>query len=138
MNERWQELIEAACAARERAYAPYSRFRVGAALLGAGGRIHTGGNVENASYGLSMCAERCAVGRALAEGERRLVAVAICTGTSEPTPPCGACRQVLLEFGGPELVVLLAIPGGRVEETTLGALLPHPFRDFTPGGEGGA
>src|SRR5471030_1443505 len=91
-------LIAAATAAHERAYAPYSRFPVGAALLGASGRIHNGCNVENASYGLTSCAERNAVFGAVAAGERTFLAVAVVTAAETLTPPCGACRQVLVEF----------------------------------------
>ncbi|HUL59209.1 MAG TPA: cytidine deaminase [Anaeromyxobacteraceae bacterium] len=119
-------LVRAARAARRRAYAPYSRFRVGAAVQ-AGRRLHAGANVENASYGLTLCAERAAVAAAVAAGARRLDAVAVASGTGEPTPPCGMCLQTLAEFGGPELpVVLVGARGARVE-TTLGALLPKAF-----------
>ncbi len=119
-------LVRAARAVRRRAYAPYSRFRVGAAVR-AGGGIHVGANVENASYGLTVCAERAAVAAAVAAGARRLEAVAIATGTAEPTPPCGACLQTLAELGGPDLpVVLVGARGARVD-TTLGALLPRGF-----------
>lgn len=124
------DLARAARAARQRAYAPYSRFKVGAAVR-AGGAVHAGCNVENASYGLTVCAERVAIGAAVAAGARRLEGVAVASGTSPPTPPCGACLQVLAEFGGPDLPVTLAGARGEVVETTLGALLPHGFsREF--------
>ena len=113
-------------AARDRAYAPYSRFHVGAALLADDGRIMPGANVENASYGLSMCAERTAVFRAASEGARRLVAVAVAASNEEPTWPCGACRQVLLEFG-PDMIVVSEGAGGRREERRLADLLPDAF-----------
>ena len=119
-------LVKAARAVRRNAHAPYSRFRVGAAVL-AGGAVHAGANVENASYGLTVCAERVAVGTAVAAGARRLEAVAVASGTEEPTPPCGACLQTLAEFGGPDLPVVLAGARGRIVETTLGELLPRAF-----------
>jgi cytidine deaminase len=118
-------LIAAATAARGRAYAPYSRFAVGAAVL-AGGKIYTGANVENASYGLSNCAERSAVFAAVGAGERTIEAVAVVTDTLQPTPPCGACRQVLNEFG-PQLTVISATLGGAVTRSKLSDLLPASF-----------
>ena len=120
------DLARAARGARRRAYAPYSRFRVGAAVR-AGGRVYEGANVENASYGLTICAERAAVTAAVLAGERRLDAVAVASGTSPPTPPCGMCLQTLAEFAGPGLVVILAGARGRVVRTTLGELLPRGF-----------
>jgi cytidine deaminase len=126
-------LIAAARRARRRAHAPYSRFRVGAAV-GAAGRVFAACNVENASYGLTLCAERAAVARAVAEGARRLEALAVASATSPPTPPCGMCLQTLAEFAGPGLPVLLCGARGRVVETTLGALLPRGFsRRYLPG-----
>ena len=119
-------LARAAAAARRRAYAPYSRFRVGAAVR-ANGRIYSGCNVENASYGLTVCAERSAVARAVAAGERRLDALAVASGTSPPTPPCGMCLQTLAEFAGRTLPVLLLGARGSQEETTLGELFPRAF-----------
>lgn len=119
-------LVRAARAARRRAYAPYSGFRVGAAVRAAD-RTFAAANVENASYGLSVCAERNAVAAAVAAGARRLEAVAVASGTRPPTPPCGACLQVLAEFAGPGLPVLLAGAGGSRLETTLGELLPRAF-----------
>jgi cytidine deaminase len=119
-------LVPAARAARRRAYAPYSGFRVGAAVW-ADGAVHAGANVENASYGLTLCAERVAVAAAAASGARRVDAVAIASGTEEPTPPCGACLQTLAEFGGPGLPIALVGARGRRVETTLGELLPRAF-----------
>ena len=119
-------LVAAARRARSRAYAPYSRFRVGAAVR-AGGRVVAAANVENASYGLSLCAERVAVAAAVAAGARRLEAVAVASGTVPPTPPCGLCLQTLAEFGGPALPVALAGARGTLWRTTLGALLPRAF-----------
>lgn len=132
MNDRHRELVDAACAQRLRSYSPYSHFRVGAALLGKSGAVYLGTNVENASFGLSICAERAAVCRAVADGEQAFEAIAICADGSEPTPPCGACRQVLLEFG-PDLVVLMAGNGGAagpVQVSTAGDLVPLAFTNF--------
>ena len=129
MTEDSAALIEAARAAREGAYAPYSRFQVGAALRFADGAIVTGCNVENASYGLSLCAETLAVARAMGEGRRGgLLAVAISAG-SEPTAPCGRCRQVLHELASLGDTDPLVISAGdvAVRETRLSALLPGAF-----------
>jgi cytidine deaminase len=116
--------VAAAAAARSSAYAPYSDFQVGAAVL-AGGRIFTGVNVENASYPLGMCAERNAVGAAVAAGERRIDCIAVVTDATNPTPPCGGCRQVLWEFG-PESLVVAEARGVRVR-WALEDLLPDAF-----------
>jgi cytidine deaminase len=116
----------AARRARTRAHAPYSRFKVGAAVL-AGGAIHAGCNVENASYGLTTCAERNAVAAAVLAGARRIDAVVVVSGTSPPTPPCGACLQVLAEFGAASLPMVL-VGARRVQQrVTLGELLPRAF-----------
>ncbi len=119
-------LAAAAREVRRRAYAPYSRFRVGAAVS-ANGVVHLGCNVENASYGLTVCAERAAVLAAVSAGALRIDAVAVASGTATPTPPCGMCLQTLAEFAGPELPVVLAGARGARVETTLGALLPQAF-----------
>jgi cytidine deaminase len=119
-------LAAAARAVRAKAWAPYSEFRVGAAVLAAGA-VHRGCNVENASYGLTVCAERNAVAAAVAAGAKRIDAVAVVSGTIPPTPPCGACLQVLAEFGGSATRVLLVGARGARVETTLGELLPRAF-----------
>jgi len=133
-------LLTAARAVRARAHAPYSRFQVGAAVLDERGRVHVGCNVENASYGLTVCAERNAVAAAVAAGARALRAVSVVTEAVPPASPCGACRQVLAELMPDGGLVLMASsppnagrrPGTRpkeaVDETTLGALLPRAFR----------
>jgi cytidine deaminase len=118
-------LIEAARATREQAYAPYSGFAVGAALL-AGGRVFTGVNVENASYPIGVCAERNAVAAMVAAGERRIDAVAVVTDASSPTPPCGGCRQCLWEFGPGAVVVAQTMAGERAR-WPLAELLPSAF-----------
>ncbi len=121
-------LIAAARRARANAYAPYSRFRVGAAVLDDRGGIHVGCNVESASYGLTVCAERNAIAAAVVAGARRIRAIAVVTGVGPPATPCGACRQVMAEMGGSRAVVLLAGGrGGGVERSTLGDLLPRAF-----------
>lgn len=117
-------LLNAACVAREKAYAPYSNYAVGAALLAGDGTLITGVNVENASYGLSICAERTAVFKMVSAGVRKILAVAVCTENGGS--PCGACRQVLAEFSADIPVFLLDIHG-NVRETTLYTLLPDHF-----------
>jgi cytidine deaminase len=119
-------LVKAARAARLHAFAPFSKFLVGAALQTAGGRIVTGCNVENATYGLTMCAERVAVFKAISEGERHFTRIAIVADTAQPTPPCGACRQILWEFGG-DLEVVLANLIEVKAVYRLRDLLPIPF-----------
>ena len=121
-----RRLIAAARRAAQAAYAPYSKFRVGAAVLAGSGKIFTGANIENASYGLSNCAERTAVFMAVAAGERKIVAVAVYTPTRKSTLPCGACRQVIHEFG-PKAVILCACRSRERLETTLDRLLPGAF-----------
>ena len=119
-------LVAAATAAREKAAASYSHFHVGAALLAEDGRVFSGCNVESASYGLTICAERTAVVKAISEGARRFRAVAVVTGADEPTSPCGACRQVLWDQCR-DVAVVMATTGGKLEETTLAALIPRAF-----------
>lgn len=123
-SQQRTELEKAACAARRQAYAPYSHFAVGAAVLGGGGEIYTGVNVENAVYGLTICAERAAIFQAVAAGEREIRAVAVCT--SNGAAPCGSCRQVMREFAE-ECPVFLVDDAGNSREATLNALLPESF-----------
>jgi cytidine deaminase len=119
-------LIAAAAKAREKAYVPYSRFAVGAALLGVSGRVYTGCNVENASSGATCCAERTAVFKAVSEGEREFVAIAVVTDVPRPASPCGICRQVLAEFSD-DLVVIMANLQGESCTERIGGLLPLAF-----------
>ncbi|XP_054916323.1 zgc:103586 [Poeciliopsis prolifica] len=127
MTEKVTELVSKCLQARDLAYCPYSRFPVGAALLTADGAIVTGCNVENASYGLTVCAERTAVQRAVAEGHRRFTAIAVtCDIKDRFVGPCGACRQVLMEFGS-NWTVYLTKPDGTYKETELRELLPLAF-----------
>ena len=122
-----QALLEAAAAVMRRAHAPYSDFRVGAALRGADGAIHVGANVENASYSQTQCAEASAIGAMIAAGETRITAVAIVAEKLERCPPCGGCRQRLSEFGDAATPVYLGRPGSAPQATTLGELLPLAF-----------
>jgi cytidine deaminase len=119
-------LIEAALQARENAHAPFSNFRVGAALQDENGRIFTGCNVENATYGLTICAERVAVFKAISEGARKFTAIAVAADTDVLTPPCGACRQILWEFCG-DVDLTLVNPAGRTETFRLKDIFPRPF-----------
>ncbi len=122
----WETLLRAANEARERAYAPYSNFKVGAALLTESGDVFSGANVENATYGATMCAERVAVGSAISSGARAVTAIVIVTDTDTPTPPCGICRQVLVEFS-PRCTVRAYTAAGKHSEWGLEALLPDAF-----------
>ncbi len=119
-----QKLIDRAAQARQQAYAPYSNYQVGAALLTRSGKVFTGANVENAVYPLCLCAERVAVAKAVSEGERDLAAIAVVTANGGS--PCGSCRQVLHEFA-PDMVVYVADVTGRYEQTTVADLLPDAF-----------
>lgn len=127
---RLRRLIPAAMTARQRAYAPYSAFAVGAAVLGDDGRVYAGCNVENSSFGNTLCAERNAVGQAIARGARRIRAVAVVTPSRRPAPPCGLCLQTFAELGDPQMPVLLASTRGEEELLRLADLLP---RGFGPG-----
>jgi cytidine deaminase len=124
-NERLRALVEAAARVRENAYAPYSHFRVGAAVLTKAGNVHVGCNVENASYGATICAERAALFRMVASGDSEPVAVAIFVNDAEPAMPCGMCRQVIAEFG--QGVLIVTATATRVKHSTIEALLPDAF-----------
>ena len=119
-------LLEGAIAARQNAHAPFSHFLVGAAIEDESGRIHTGCNVENATYGLTLCAERVAVFKAVSEGARKFRRVAVAADTDRLTPPCGACRQILWEFCGDVELVLVNLKG-KTETLQLKDLFPRPF-----------
>ncbi|MBV9496089.1 MAG: cytidine deaminase [Acidobacteria bacterium] len=121
-----QTLIDEAKVARENAAAPFSRFKVGAALRTTGGRVFRGCNVENASYGLTVCAERVALLSAIAAGERKFDAIAVVTQSDTPAPPCGPCRQLMWEYCG-DIDVALANLGGQRLDYKLSTLFPHPF-----------
>jgi len=121
-----EALIEAALSARAHAVAPFSNFRVGAALESSDGRLYTGCNIENASYGLTMCAERVAIFKAVSEGDRLFVRMAVAADTDTLTPPCGACRQLIWEFCG-DIELLLVNPSGKTESFRSAELLPRAF-----------
>jgi len=125
-----QELVNQAIEAREKAYAPYSKFKVGAAILTKNGTVFLGCNIENASYGATICAERAAVANMVSSGHTDPVAIAICYNETEFALPCGICRQVLSEFAdqNEDLIVLMAKTDGTYQETTLSTLLPGAFK----------
>ncbi|MEP6925813.1 MAG: cytidine deaminase [Pyrinomonadaceae bacterium] len=130
MNSEIENLIEAAKHARGNAFAPYSNFKVGAAVKTADGAIFTGCNVENASYGLTVCAERVAIWKAMSEGKRDFVSLAVVADTEELTPPCGACRQIIWEFCG-DIPVTMANLHDKSETLQMSELLPRAFgREF--------
>ena len=126
MTDNQKELIESATKARTLAYSPYSNFKVGAAVRTKGGKIYTGCNVESASYGLTVCAERIAIWKAVSEGDAEIVEIAVVADTAELTPPCGACRQVIWEFGG-DVPVIFANLKGETEALQMSELLPRAF-----------
>ena len=127
-QEQREQLIQAARSVANTAYCPYSNYPVGAALLGTDGALYTGCNVENASYGLSICAERVAVFKAVSSGCRKFAALALSGGTNVTTTPCGACRQVISEFCSEDMPVFFSdLTDGKIKETTVGALLPLAF-----------
>lgn len=125
-NNNLEELIEVAKVVREKAYAPYSNFKVGAALLTKKGKIYTGCNVESASYGLTVCAERVAIWKAVSEGESEFETIAVVADTEELTPPCGVCRQIIWEFCG-DVPVIFANLKGKTETVKMSDLLPRAF-----------
>ena len=120
------QLVSAAREVRERAYAPFSNFRVGAAVETAEGKIYSGCNIESASYGLTVCAERVAIWKAISEGEKNLTRIAVVVDTEELTPPCGVCRQIIWEFCG-DVPVTLANLHGKTETVQMKELLPRAF-----------
>ncbi|MGH9914622.1 MAG: cytidine deaminase [Pyrinomonadaceae bacterium] len=122
-----KDLIEAASAAREHAYAPYSRFRIGAAVETGDGRIFTGCNIESSTYGLTICAERVALWKALSEGIREFKRIVIVADTKKLVPPCGACRQIVSDFCSAETEVVMANSSGEMEIVTIERLLPSAF-----------
>ena len=126
MSHSDQELIDAATRVRENSYAPFSKFKVGAALETDDGEIVVGSNVESASYGLTVCAERVAVWNAISHGKRKVVKIAVVTDTDELTPPCGVCRQIIWEFGG-DIPVIFSNLNGKVETVQMRDLLPRAF-----------
>jgi len=123
-----QKLIKAARLARRRAHAPYSKFRVGAALLGKSGRVYSGCNIESSSYSLTVCAERTALFKAISEGEKKFKAIAIVADDKDFTPPCGACRQVLFDLAG-NIDIIMVNSRGRTAVARLDELLPFAFDD---------
>ncbi|CAN5402097.1 cytidine deaminase [soil metagenome] len=125
-NKKTEKLIEAAKNAREKAFAPYSNFKVGAAVQTRSGKIYIGCNIENASYGLTMCAERVAIFKAISEGEKEFSSIAVVADTDELTPPCGPCRQIIHEFCG-DIPVTFANLKGKTETLQMKELLPRAF-----------
>lgn len=132
LSDEFKTLVSRACKARFNSHSPYSQFRVGAALLAADGQVFEGTNVENASFGLSNCAERTAIFTAVTAGARDFTAIAVCADGLQPTAPCGACRQVLVEFGLDMVVLIAGEKGieGQVRQTTVRQLVPDAFTDF--------
>ena len=126
LSQSQKELLDCARAALRSAYAPYSKFKVGAAVRTESGRVYTGCNVENSSYGLSICAERVAIFKAVSASERKITQLAVWFDMNNPATPCGACRQVIAEFG-PEAEILMGSPGSKVRIESIKSLLPLPF-----------
>jgi len=128
MEER--KLVELASEAKEKAYAPYSKFRVGAAILTDRGKVYTGVNIENASYGATNCAERTAIFKAVSEGEKKIKAIAIASDSDELIFPCGICRQVISEFGDRDTKIICSRKNGEYEVYSADGLLPNAFKKF--------
>ena len=126
MRPEYEKLVKDALAAKERAYAPYSRFRVGAALLASNGKIYKGCNVEISTYALTICAERTAIFKAISEGDHHFKAIAVVSDDPGYTPPCGACRQVLMDLAG-NIDFLMVNGKGKVKVLKMRELLPHAF-----------
>lgn len=126
MKDQLQQLIDAATSVREKAFAPYSNFKVGSAVEATGGEIFTGCNIESATYGLTMCAERVAIWKAVSEGETTFTRIAVVVDTEELTPPCGSCRQIIWEFCG-DIPVTMANLHGKTETMQMSDLLPKAF-----------
>ncbi len=122
-----QQLIKEAITAREQAYVPYSKFKVGSAVLTKSGKVYHGCNIENAAYSMTNCAERTAMFKAVSEGDNEFAAIAVVADTKAAVSPCGACRQVMAEFCSPDMPVYLTNLHGDVQETTIGELLPGAF-----------
>ena len=127
IDEKKNELIAKARLAQKMSYAPYSNFHVGAAVRMDNGEIYIGTNIENASYGLTICAERAAIFNAVSQGQRKLTAIAITSSSGKPTPPCGACRQVIREFSDSRALVIMAGKDQTFETKTIDELLPLSF-----------
>ncbi len=123
---QYRTLVSRARAAKRHSHSPYSRFRVGAAVLATSGKVYTGCNIENSSYGLTVCAERTALFKAVSEGEKSFVAMAIASDENSATPPCGACRQVIMDLAG-DIDVVLSTSNGSFSVMKTRDLLPHPF-----------
>jgi len=128
MDTQVAELLERARQAQANAHAPYSHFRVGAALVTASGKYYSGANVENASYGLTVCAERSAIFQMVGAGEREIAALLVVGDCDDFLPPCGACRQVIAEFAAPATPVFMCRRDGAYQRTTVAELMPHVFR----------
>jgi len=126
-DKETKELIESARMVQKNSYAPYSNFHVGAAVRTEGGEVFVGTNVENASYGLTICAERSAIFNAVSHGHSRIKAIAVTTSNEKATPPCGACRQVIKEFSMPNTLVIVAGQQGDIQVKTIEELLPFSF-----------